>query len=291
MSTEQIAIVTPSFERDFTLCRMLNRSVLEFLPEGVRHYIIVDRRDLALFRPLAGTRTIVLAKEEILPKSIVQLPLLNRWVAMGTILPISGWLVQQIAKIAMAGALTEHTLLMVDSDAVFVRDVDTNVFAHDGATRLYTQRAGVTAAMTDHVIWHRNACRLLGIPAEHLPLDDYIGQVISWKRELVLRMCECVEAVTGRRWYDAIARTRAFSEYLLYGLFTERVAASGNAWIDEHPRCASHWETSTLSAADVERFVGSLGDGDFAMMINAHSDTSGATRAAAIALATNGRLT
>jgi hypothetical protein len=288
---DQIAIVTPSFDRDFELCRTLNRSVLEFLPAGVRHYIVVDRRDRERFSVLRSERTVLLVKEEILPPGFVHLPRTNRWLAPGTILPVAGWLVQQIAKIAMATQLSEPALVMVDSDAVFVRDVDPGVFARNGETRLYMQRAGITAEMEAHVAWHRNACGLLGISKESLPLDDYIGQVISWNRNLVLQMCARVEAVTGRKWYAAIAQTRQFSEYLLYGLFAERVAGIlGNAWVDEDPRCNSHWELAALAPADIASFVGALGKDDLALMISTHSATTREARAAAISLATNGRL-
>jgi hypothetical protein len=233
----------------------------------------------------------VLAKEEILPKGIVQLPFANRWFSSAAILPVHGWLVQQIAKIATASMLTESTLVLVDSDAVFVRDVDPNVFTSNGETRLYVQRGGIDAGMISHVTWHATACRLLGIPEETVPLDDFIGQVISWKRDAVVAMCARIEHVTGKRWHDAIVQARQFSEYMTYGVYVERVAGlPGNAWIDERPRCASHWETSELTAKDVPAFVATLRDDDIAMMISTHSSTTSQTRAAAIALATSGRL-
>jgi hypothetical protein len=291
MTAERIAIVTPSFERDFELCRTLNRSVMEFLPAAICHYIIVDRRDISRFRPLSGDRTIVLTKEEILPRGFVQLPKTNRWLAPGTIFPVAGWLVQQIAKIAAASVLSESTLVMVDSDAVFVRDVDPGIFARNGETRLYVQRGGIIAGMEAHIAWTRNACDLLGLSIEPIPTTDYIGQVISWKRDLVLQMCDRVESTTGRRWYGAVARARQFSEYLLYGLFVERVAGViGNAWVDENPRCNSRWEVTPLPLSGVEAFIGALCDDDLALMINTHSGTAPEARAAAIALASNGRL-
>ena len=285
-----IAIVTPSFSRDVELCRTLNRSVLEFLPDNVYHYIFVDRRDVALFSSLRGPRTIVAAKEEIIPRGIIQVPGTNRWVSAGTLLPISGWLVQQISKIATAFTLGEATLVMVDSDAVFVRDVDVALFTRNGHTRLFKDPAAITAAMTSHVKWHNNACQLLGISMRTLPMDDYIGQVISWNRTLVLQMCERVESVTGLRWYHAIARARQFSEYLLYGLYAENVAPTKSVWIDENTRCSSRWESSPLYHADLPQFIESLQSDDIALMISAHSHTTTEIRSLAIAQATGGRI-
>jgi len=293
MSDDRLSIITPSFARDFTLCRTLNRSVIEFFPPHIQHYIVVDRRDLALFRTLAGPRTTIVTKEDVLPAGIRRLPGLNRWRSSGTLLPISGWLVQQIVKIAMCGLLDEPTLLMVDSDAVFVRDVDLGLFARDGKTRLF-KRAGAirgkTPAMEFHITWHENAARLLGISPDPLPLDDYIGQVISWRRELVLGMCRRIEDVTSTSWFKAIARIKAVSEYLLYGVYVDRVARPGTVWIDDHARCNSRWEDSPVVYDAVADYVASLNPEDIALMISAHSRTESGVRDLIIRSATNGRL-
>src|SRR5262245_11138693 len=65
----RIAVITPSYRPDFELCVDLNRSVLEFAPEYVNHQILVPRSDFALFRQLAGPRTHVRCREELLPPS------------------------------------------------------------------------------------------------------------------------------------------------------------------------------------------------------------------------------
>lgn len=290
--TSPIAIVTPTYGPDFELCRTLNRSVLEFLPASVKHYLFVDRRDLKLFAALAGERTIVAAKEEILPRGIVQIPGLNRWFSTSTLVPVSGWLVQQIAKIAVADVLSEPTLVMVDSDAVFVRDVEPAMFAVGAASRLYRGTGGITADMTDHLTWHLNACKLLDVRPDAAPVNDYIGQIISWNRALVKGMCARIEAVSGRSWHGAMAMNRAISEYLLYGTFVEKVLGpDAPVWIDERSRCKTHWQLSPLLASQLSAFSLSLEDGDIALMISSHSSTSSENRRAAIELATNGRLT
>ena len=248
------------------------------------------RRNLALFRPLDGGRTYVIAKEDVLPAGLKRLPGLNRWRSSGTLVPISGWLVQQIAKMAMAELLKVPTLLMVDSDAVFVRDVDPLLFARDGTTRLFKSAGAIPASMTDHVTWHENAARLLGIPATSAPFDDYIGQVISWRRDLVLAMCRRIEAVTGTSWANAIARTMHVSEYLLYGVFVERVASAPSVWIDSNPRCNLRWEPIPLAYGAVADYLAALNPDDIALMISAHSRTDPGVRDLVVRRATNGRL-
>lgn len=289
MYSDDVALITPSFSRDFELCKLLNRSVLAYFPSSVKHYIIVDRRDIALFRGMHSDRTTILAKEDILPKGFVKLPKVNRWLAPGVILPISGWLTQQITKIAAAYTLSESTLVMLDSDIVFVRQVDPAVFCENGAIRLYKRRAGIQAGML-HVAWHQNACRLLGLPVEGPPMDDYVDQIISWKRTFVLEMTDRVEAVTGTPWHVAIARVRRFSEYLLYGLFVERLVSPKAFRIDERSLCHSHWLKTAIGDDEVPEFVASIREDNIAFMISAHSTTSRRARAHAVSLATNGRL-
>ena len=76
---DRIAIVTPSFARDFESCRDLNQSVIAFLPPQAKHYIIVDACDLNMFRPLANSRTVVAAVEDVLPRGYVKLRFSKKW--------------------------------------------------------------------------------------------------------------------------------------------------------------------------------------------------------------------
>jgi hypothetical protein len=216
--------------------------------------------------------------------------LLNRWVSRAASVPVSGWLVQQIAKIAVAEILDENVLVMVDSDATFVRDVASTAFARDGKVRLYRGDGAITADMSSHLTWHRTACALLGVPSDWPPVDDYIGQIISWDRALVREMCTRIEQVSGISWYAALVRARNVSEYLLYGTFVEKVAGPERVWIDRLPRCATHWLPKPLRGGKVAEFAESLAGHDMALSISSHSKTSSRARRAVIELATNGRL-
>ena len=290
-SQSLIAIVTPSYAPDFDLCKTLNRSVIEFLPESVKHYIFVDRRDHKLFQKLATTRTHIIVKEDVMPRGIIQIPGLNRWMSASSFLPIAGWLVQQITKIAAAFFLREDVLVMVDSDAVFVRDVDPSTFIHDGKSRLYRQSNAITLAMESHVTWHQNASRLLGFAIENPPMHDYIGQVIGWDAAIVRDMCERLEETNGCTWHAAITRARQISEYLLYGIFVEQMSDyRRRVWIDENSRVSMYWEIEALSQAQGDAFARRLHEDDIALMISSHSKTSDTTRRSAISTATNGRL-
>lgn len=276
MSLERpIAIVTPSFARDFEFARELNESVLRYVPAPSVHYLIVDGKDLALFRSLEGSRTVVVAVEDVVPNGYFKLPYVKKWwfsTAAGV--PAKGWLIQQLAKLAFARVAREPVLVNVDSEVRFVRPIDPALFARAGATRLYRQPSGVTAGMP-HVKWHKNVRRLLRVAPDALPLDDYVGNVISWDRELVLQTCERIEAVTSRPWHAALARGRLVSEYTAYGLYVDKVVghAAARVWIDERSWCHTYWGPGPLPQAKVAPFVASMRRDDVAFSVAGYTGT------------------
>lgn len=282
------AIVTPSFARDFQLCRELNASILRFVPAPNRHYIIVDRRDLALFATLANDRTIVLAVEDVVPAGFFKVPGLKRWwFSAGAMRPTLGWHVQQIAKLSAASVLDEPVLVNVDSDVRFVRTVDPALFVRGARTRMYRLPGGVKAGMI-HVKWNATVSRLLGVEADALPTVDYVGNVISWKRSLVLEACERIEAVSGVPWHVAFARAWYVAEQMVYGLYVDKIKGveAAGVWIDERSWCHTYWGPGPLAPAEVAAFVDGLADDDVAFSIGGYTatDPEVARRATSLAM-------
>lgn len=283
-------MVTATYGPDAALCAQLNRSLGEFFP-ACTHYILVDRRDLGLVRPLEGPRTRVLAKEEVLPRGFVRAPVGRRWVCPWTLRPLRGWLVQQVAKFASTLLVDEQVVVHVDSDTAFVRDVDVDSFVRDDRTRMYRLPEGITPTMTRHVEWHRNACRMLGVEPDTPPMADYISTIVSWDRAIVRRLCDRVEQVTGRHWYQAVARTPQFSEGLLYGAFVDKVLGrAAPVMVDERDRCLSYWDTVPISPSQSEGLADQFVEGDWAVMISSHSGTPVSVRREILTRVTGGRL-
>lgn len=269
MIASEIAIVTPSFARDYEPCRALNESVLRFVPAPAKHYLFVDRCDVALFRRLEGSRTVVTAIEDILPRGFFKVPFSNKWwLSISAQYPAKGWLVQQLAKLSAPHVLKERIVINMDSDVQFIRPVDPALFTRDGQTRMYRKPGGIVAGM-HHVGWHFNTCRLLGVEPDELPMDDYVGNMISWNRCIVLDACARVEAVTGFPWHIPFTRRRKVAEQLLYGLYVDKVVGpqSARIWIDERSWCHTYWGPGPLAHEDVEEFVAGLKDDDVAFSI------------------------
>jgi hypothetical protein len=279
------AIVTPSFARDFELCATLNRSIFEFAPSTMKHYIIVDRRDLGTFAALANGRTVVAAIEDVVPRAFFRVPWLKkRW--MSTVsLPVKGWLIQQVVKICATRFVDEPVTVNVDSDVAFIRPFEASLFVRGDAVRLYKRPGGIMPGMV-HVKFHRNACKMLGLPPSAPPLDDYVGNVISWDRGVAAAMCDRIESVSAMPWYAAFARRRLVSEYLTYGLFAEKVAGlePSRAFLDSRSWCHTYWGPQPMTAGDVAGFADLLRPDDIAVSVEGYTKTPKEIEEAALTL-------
>src|SRR3954453_23287709 len=164
------AVLTPSYAPDLDLCRELNRSVLEWTAPDVQHHVVVPRRDAPLFAQIEGARTRVWTTDQFVPRGMLPLPKANAWLNLRRPYPpIRGWVMQQIVKLAAAAELGIDVLLLADSDVTFVRPVTVDTFRSDGRVRFYRPADAVHEEMSRHVVWHRVARRLLGLPPSGTP--------------------------------------------------------------------------------------------------------------------------
>jgi hypothetical protein len=288
-----LAVITPSYARDFELCRDLNRSVLEWTPPEVDHHLIVPTRDLKLFGRLRAPRTRVWTVDEMLPRRIRPVPKTNAWLNLRRPYPpIRGWVAQQLVKLHAAANLGAEVLVLADSDVVFVRPVTLETFRREGLVRFYRSDNAVDTRLPRHLIWHRVAGRLLGLPpAGPPPLPDYVSAVNAWDRQVVLGLRDRIEEVTGRPWLDAIAAELHVSECILYGVFVDRVlkdSAEVNA--EGSMLCHTYYEETPLAPASAAGFVDALAPEDVAVSISAKSGTPLDVRRGALSGLASGRL-
>jgi len=121
MKKLKFGIITPSYSPDFERCRLLSKSIQQFVSPDVTHHIIVERRDLPLFRQLQGLNTEIHIVQSLLPWWIQRIPLFKNGCFSFKTLPIRNWITQQIVKISSAQCVEEDVLVFVDSDVTFVR--------------------------------------------------------------------------------------------------------------------------------------------------------------------------
>jgi Family of unknown function (DUF6492) len=72
-----------------------------------------------------------------------------------------------------------------------------------------------------HRAWHRSSAELVGLERREYFGSDYIGNLVTWRRDVVLALQRRIEEVSGVRWDKAVCRKRDISEYILYGVFVE----------------------------------------------------------------------
>jgi hypothetical protein len=134
-------------------------------------------------------------------------------------LPVRGWIVQQILKIAAIEVIPERTLIFCDSDTAFLRPFARDNFLISGKVGLIDIDFNSETCRR----WTAIARRLLGLSPKQGGYRNHVGNMICWNRETVRAMQQRIEFITDMNWQVALARTPSFSEYMIYGVFVREV--------------------------------------------------------------------
>jgi len=258
------AIVTASYAPDFERCRLLCETLDRNVTGFEHHYILVEGRDVALFRQLERPGRTVVDERDLLPRwlHVVSDPLsLFRrrvWLSLRT-KPLRGWHVQQLRRIAIAAHVPQEVLVYVDSDVAFLKPFDCAAFQRAGKVRLL-RRADATGNWLpgNHAVWSQNAAEMLGIAAPAVAPYDYISTLISWRGSSVKEMCARMEAVQGKGWVEVLGAVRRFSECMLYGRFVDEVLEGEGHFHGSEEFCRVHWLGKALSDAEFHDFVAAM---------------------------------
>lgn len=277
-----LAVITPSWRPDIELFDDLRRSVLEFLPPETTHHVIVPWAHRAAFRRYQGETCRIWSHPELLPRRFIRTP---GGIWINTIRPwppVRGWIMQQAAKIAVAGLVDADLALLVDSDVVFVRPVSDR-FTDNGVPRFYRSRGVIDECMPRHVLWHKVARELLGLPAgQPPPLDDYVSPVGIWEPAKVRALQRRIAEITGRPWEDAFTGRLHVSEFIVYGLFVDEVLGTSTSdLVEDTTICHNCWDREPLNDEAARRFAFTIDDRAVAVMISSHSRTEREVRRAA----------
>jgi len=268
MKNPQFALITPSYTPDFERCKLLAWSVQQFCQTPVTHYIIVTRKDFPLFKQLQGPHTEVLIVESILPKWLIKLPFIkNGWLSLKTP-PVRNWVVQQLVKISIGQHISQDIMTFVDSDLTFIRPFSLQNFVQDSQVRLFRVDVDQQRPLTP---WEKSVAKLLDLPVQPTPF--YVGGIVTWRRDNVLKMHRHIEEVSGQGFVETLCRSWELSEYMVYGTFVEFVLKenSGHFW-DDRPICKEYWEPVGLSDEDLATFFQEITTDHIAVMISAKAN-------------------
>ncbi|GAA5199834.1 DUF6492 family protein [Rugosimonospora acidiphila] len=272
----ELAVITPSFRGDAEIFADLHRSVLEFTPDDTVHHVFVPESDKPLFSRYEGPRCRIFTSAELMPRRYVRIGKGDSYVnARRPWPPVRGWITQQAIKIAAAGRLDADVVLVADSDVVLVRPVNARRFESGGQRLLYREDNGVNAGMERHLIWHRVARELFGLPAAPPPpLPDYVSSFNFWEPAVVRAMQQRIQETTGRDWLDAFTAQLHISEFMMYGIFVDEVlSAGGPRPAADNAVCHNTWQTTPMGHDEAIAFADRLGPDAVAMMISAKSHT------------------
>ena len=270
MASARASLITCSFRGDLEMCGMLCRSIDRFVPAGIEHLLYVPSQDLPLFAAFATPQRQILPQEALLPRWFWQVPLPDpqwrEWLGLPRrnlyltpcSLPVRGWIAQQIMKISAALNAPTEIVGHIDSDLVFVRPLAFEHFVRRGDVRFFAQPSPFGFATQRP--WYAAAAKLLGAPGSENANNLYIDQFVIWRRSVVRDMAARIEATTGRDWRVALARTRQFAEYVLYGMFVEHLKGASAAGLYAQTRslCHTRWTGRFASVEDEDAFVRSL---------------------------------
>jgi hypothetical protein len=276
--TLSFGLITPSYAPDFQRCQLLAWTVQEFVKPPFQHYIVVDRCDYDRFKSLANSRTQIVTVESALPGWIKREPIFRKvWLSLKTP-PLRNWVLQQIVKIAIAQQITEDVSIFIDSDVAFVRPFCLERLTdHQHQVRLFRHITHNQIQRDMHRKWHESAAQLLGLESIDPQVPDYIGNLITWKRDNVKLLCERLEQQSGKGWIETLGNTWHLSEYVLYGLFVEQVLGQRSGhYIDPHNFCHDYWFPEKLDDRALQDWLTTVNPEQVAVMISAKAGIAAA---------------
>lgn len=274
------SLLTKTYRGDLEAFEQLCDSIDRFMP-ALRHYVLVDRADMALFARFRSPRRILVDCGDLLPR-------LYEFHAMGKRMwwrpvrrIVRGWIYQQLAKIQFVASLGEDAVVLVDSDALFVRPIrDEHVFAGD-QVRLFHNPGMPSGPASQSEQWHNLSLRAFGLPETGYTGFDYISQAVIWSPAVVSAMIARIEEVSGRNWIDVLLENFRFSEYVLYGVFAEQVDGPHRRLLAATDIELSHcsWHYDLDSPAGIDRFVAAMSEDQVAVLIQSNLNLADAKRA------------
>jgi hypothetical protein len=275
MSSKKICLITPSYAPDFERCQLLVKSIDRYNLAPFLHYIIVDRQDYSLFNSLKNQNTLILIKEELLPKWLFKIPLFtkkNIWFSWKT-LPVRGWLVQQLIKLGISEYINEDVLVFADSDVFFIKEFNLNNFIKKDLVRFFVQNQRVTLDSPYLPRWYYDASKLLGLDEPRFPANNYMGQLIFWRKDNVLQLHRYLEKQNQKSWIETICANWNVSEYILYGVFVERILQEKSGhYFDEDDLCHNYWEEHSLHENQIKDFLTNIPPDTISAMLSAKAN-------------------
>ncbi len=208
-----LSLITPSYGPDLARCELLVESVRACAP-GLRHYLVVDDRDHSAFAHLESSLTTIVRSEDLIPSWLRRVPGTRYWLSTKT-RPVRGWMLQQLLKISMAAQSSDDLVAFCDSDVAFVRRFEADQLLVGDQPGLLD----VDYRSNEVDRWTAIACELIGVAPANVPVRGHVGNLITWRPDVVRSMVHRIETTHQRTWQAAVLSHPTVSEYVLYGVY------------------------------------------------------------------------
>ncbi|XOV90618.1 MAG: DUF6492 family protein [Pseudomonadota bacterium] len=252
-------LVTPSYRPDIRRCELMLESAANHVRGFERHLLLIDAVDEKHFRALGGNNVEIILKEDLLPTWIRPLRLSRKWWWSTRTLPVRGWILQQVTKLAVADAYPADAFCFADSDLVFVRPFDAESLWREQKLRFYRdERKPHFFQSRRYRNWYGFAARQFDLGNEQNLTGAYIAQLNTLHATPLLAMLEKIEAKWQRPWRDTLLRAQDFSEFVLYGVFVDHHGGEQWHYRTHNQLCHSSWLYDINSADDLNRFQAAL---------------------------------
>lgn len=244
-----LTFFTKTYREDAERFLLLRKSIKRLYKGEARHFVIVPRHDLPIFKKITRGDDIELLCENryVLPKYYPK-----KWyevlkkVAPGQAWRFSshagrpGWIVQQIVKLNLPEIVPEGPVAIIDSDAFFLRPVEDHDLIGSEGKRVLVRIEPKTES-GKHRKHIENARKILCLPpgtTEH----HYMGNPAILYPDWIKELRNYLELKHKTNWQEVLYEANTFSEYSIYGIFIEEVLKPQDLAIRQTPFHYSIWD-------------------------------------------------
>jgi len=240
--------VTVSYRGDLDRLRLLVHSMDVFYQGVASHIIIVPREDITLFSSLSKhPRITILTQNELVddvfyPRfwyGFAEKILGARSWRLARYAGRSGWIIQQIVKLALPAITEEKDIVVIDSDVVFIRQFNDGDFVPDNAMHLLVKDDPdeESARHRKHMANSRQLLKLSQGSTDH----HYLSCPVVLNRDWLLSLHGYIEKLYERPWQLVLNDEGLISEYCIYGVFVEEILKPDDLCLREKPYNLGIW--------------------------------------------------
>ncbi|MDE6191878.1 MAG: hypothetical protein K2G47_09720 [Muribaculum sp.] len=239
-----LAIVTQSYRGDFNECKLLCESIDRYVDKSIAHYIFVNDEDYMLFNDGSiSNRHIIKKKSAVLPKYWFNFPLKilgHKYYISPVTIPVREWIIQQICKLGAFDAIGDSVdaIINIDSETVFMRPFDINdIYNIKTGKYLFFKEPFREEPCHEEYCFTSKKILNLSVGIDKLQQFCYMSHPIIFVRDNINKLL-CAIKNNGtffNNWKNILGNTYRFSEYYLYGIFSDYVLNLENHYIiDQH---------------------------------------------------------